>query len=1333
MSETKSLTDPPKNLKEAIDWLALVGGGYGGSAFGGLGKHTELEKALKQLEGFTTATDKVSGLSHFSGLILNLGHGLGRGFLGYDSNVSFGSGGIVKKDGAYQSTYKDADWEHNDDTNYAKIFLFLAPLVYYFVSFFYWMCKKHWHRQQLQYRSTLGLYYLFNAMGFPTTQLDEKKNGSEIAKHLEGHDCFDELSAAYETDGKTSYDAFLSTLETNGPTKKLDYPLTNCMRFSYAYLQSKQKGKDITDAIDAVKGELVRLSKRDNSSNTNDFSKLTRYISTLLSKIKSFDPNIVSSEPGSASTRHPGSSEPGSDGPQKAGSSGTGSTPHTSASSSSGPAVGGFLGVGALGAGVAYGLNLGKANGPLERLRDAVLGFWLGALSQVSRLLNGKKTEKDDVDKVVSKIMGAFGKGKEGVNGLAESVDSLSSAVQGSGVQGVTEILEALKEGISDLKTHLSSSELKTLAGAVVTYLTKVLTKVESDADTASSKVQQLKSDLPAVVKQLKSQTNKPIDLGESGIKTELDAVNGNSSGSNTQLGDLIKKDQIGDTKAKKIVNAVWCATSYFVDVLKTRYTSSYPSSATWQSVGGNQATCAKIFLACLPVIFNGLNYLYWKFSGRGGGWNAMTLGSPEPKAFMGIMTDKSRLFNGNTSATEIVSTAFQNFKEFTNAVRESATSYADFLKKFRGNCFTNWKGSSDANENFLSGLYLCSTSYFRHQHQKKAATARPPSSIREMLYWLMGLTATPQFGDLLGHIHNVVGSDLKVAVSGSSKTGETLSPDQVTYILSTCYSSPSVLNIIQGSLAFNTLQDEPWLHALYSNDAFSFMYPSPGAALFYALSDYTYALQFQLSFLYKQCQDMYINTCGWQFCTFGKDINKSPTKQIVSSHICSVGCTTGGHSSGDHATGPCEHKDCGQASGKPSPLQAFLTDKLKGFSRSHPSDPSSHLASCSGSTCHVPMGFESHLRPDKGPQGGHISLTLKPFCGSHNTPLRQLCGTLMCLSKRTPRSLGDLFGFYWQVTGQLFNDVKTKNGDPSNDLSNAFTKLLLKLTAVKSGLLYESLSTTVESIGSHFFGLSWHCHRKHSWQTVKRSNATGYCDDHSNSNKACDLMSLYDSEFKDKTCGKYLEPIGISSGATFADKYAFNYFSWATYLTDELYDSLQEFLESFNGLKCTGCKNNCSSHSSGSHGTKSSWHCRSVVECSDVLPHLYSNGFHFHNAFWLRGRYYKNSKWEENANKRTCANFHTQLQSVISGEPLSNLLTSIDEFLYLFRYYFLGNLSTFWTIYIGLILYAFFFMLDTLHLRSHLKLTSSHTVPPLALLSSGQPPAITKLAYIGQ
>ncbi|GIX63100.1 variant erythrocyte surface antigen-1 family protein [Babesia caballi] len=1269
-------------------------------------------------------------------------------------------------------------------------------------------------------------------MGYTPYYLRNIK-GSEIAGRLEGNDGSDELSKPYGPDSTSAssrtYEEFLNTIEPKSQAIDCDRPLIGCFKPASSYLQSKQNASDITDAIDAIKEELKELSNRRDISTNRDLSALKDKMETLLGKIQGFDPTT-------------GSSGPGSDALQRAGSSGTGNV-SSSQSSSAGPAVGGLLGVGTLGAGAAYGLNLvtqvslypplstslmecpsnlkeaidwilrvtgkdggggdgtaalaeavkkllesvkesnpgfnkqefenvmnaldgtsgsgglitklaeglqqfigyekgknngfirlsgvGRANDPLERLRDAVLGFWLGALMQVSGLLRSKQAHKAKVDEVIGKIYKGFGKGSSGVNGIVGEVEKVSSTVQGNGVQGVNEILEALKADINELKGNagIESESLEKLGDKVEKYLGKVLGKVKNEAGNANSQVTSLKTKLPAVVTKLKSQQkDTPIDLGGSGIGNQLDAIDG-SNGAIKNLGNKLPSL---NGKAKNVVNSFYFACAYFSDVLKTGYTSSYPSTATWN--GHNVGKCAKIFLACLPLIFNGLSYLYWKFSDEHG-WKNSMLGNPEPKAFMNVMTDKSRMFNGNKSGADILSQAFGKFKEFNTAANTSPTSYAEFLKQFRGNCLTTWQNSkSSADNHFLSGLYLSSTSYFRHQHQKKAATARPPSSIREMLYWLMGLTATPQFGDLLGHIHGVVGSGLNVAVSGSSKKDETISADQVTsYILATCYTSPSVLDIIQGSVPPNESKNEPWLHDLYSNSAFPFKYPSSGSALFYALADYTYALQFQLSFLHKQCQDMYINTCGWQFCTFGRDVNERSKNAVVTSHICSVGCTTGGqHRGGNHASGYCEHNGCGSGS-KPSPLQAFLTDRLKGFSRSHPSGHSAHLATCSGFLCRMPMGFESHLRDGKSFHGGHISLTLKPFCGSSNTPLRQLCGALTCLSKRAPRSLGDLFGFYWQVTEQLFSSVKKEDRDPTSSLTGAISTLFQKLTTIEYNLLYNTLSDNVKSIGSHFFGLSWHRHRKHSWKTVTRSSGGSYCTDHSNSKKACDLMSLYDAECTENsaTCGKYLEPLGISSGATFANDFAFTYLSWAVYLTDDLYELLQEFLEKLNIHACKGCTG-CSNGHSGSTCS-----CKSVVDCADVLPHLYAHGFNFKDAFSLKGMEWagssKNKYTQTSKTKRHCSEFANQLQSVIAGNPLSNLLTSIDEFLFLFRYYFLSNLSGFWTIYMGLILYTFFFLLDTLHLRSHLKLTTSHTFPPLALLTSGTPLPMTKLTYITQ
>ncbi|GIX62549.1 variant erythrocyte surface antigen-1 family protein [Babesia caballi] len=980
---------------------------------------------------------------------------------------------------------------------------------------------------------------------------------------------------------------------------------------------------------------------------------------------------------------------------------------------------------------------------PVERLRDAVLMFigpFLGVLRYTHPDLKTQAKYTTPIGNAVEACKNGVGRGQGGFQKALGTVETALAEVS-SGLSGDIKVLDEVKK-VSAIKTK---DDVGQLANGFKTYLKAVLDKVEAGLQTVSQtqakqKVTALKTKLETLVDNVgKQKDTYPINVGQGsvgsqqGLKNDIDGIYKAGSGALTTLRNAFPNFK--EHKAAYALSAAaYNGVNLFVTVLQTDYISYY-KDATWENDSDKTQKCAKIFLACLPLIFNGLSYFYWKCSNRGG-WKDMTLGSPDPKAFMGLTSIGANRVKSGLTGSDVVSKAFQNFSEFKTAANGSSTSYADFLKKFRETGQQTWKGSSSAatDDTFLSGLYLCSTSYFRHQHQKKAAQARPPSSIREMLYWLMGLTATPQFGDLLGHIDNVIGPDFKVGVSGSTKQNETLSADQVTsYILSTCYTAPSVLDIIQGSLEFNASKGEPWLHDLYSNSAFPFRYPFSGAALFYALSDYTYALQFQLSFLHKQCQDMYTNTCGWQFCTFGKDINKSLTDTIVESHICSVGCTTGDkHSRGDHGQGYCQHTDCGKNSSA-SPLQAFLTDKLKGFSRGHPSDPSSHLATCSGSLCHVPMGFANNLRPGSV-QGGNISLALKPFCGSHNTPLRQLCGTLTCLSKRAPRSLGDLFGFYWQVTGQLFNKAKDVDHDPSNNLSSAIKTLLSKLTTVKSGLLYKSITANVESIGRQFFGLSWHCHRKQDWKTVKRTGG-GYCNDHKGSNKACDLMSLYDSECtgNNATCGKYLEALGISYGATFADKYASTYLTWALYLTDDIYESLQEFLDTFNGHSCKGCK---SSSTSSSHTSASQCQCPSVVDCGDVLPHLYSNGFNFKDAFSLKGMQYTNQKvnyTQTAASKRQCSAFANQLQAVISGNPLSSLLTSIDYFLFLFRFYFFYNQSAFWTIYVCLILYTFFFLLDTLRVRSHLKITASHTFPPLSLLTSGNPLPVTKLTYITQ
>ncbi|GIX65070.1 variant erythrocyte surface antigen-1 family protein [Babesia caballi] len=988
--------------------------------------------------------------------------------------------------------------------------------------------------------------------------------------------------------------------------------------------------------------------------------------------------------------------------------------------------------------------GIGMSNDPLERIKDGILVFVYGMVK--------------NLEKYVQNAQAAMKTLTDNKANFANAVQNELNLSQTSGSE-FKDVLEAVKK-VNDFN---GKTDFSALTNTFKTYLGNVLKQVMEDknvkqaqmstANDVQKLVMELKNNFEKVVVQLTRHNPKqPIDFGQGDLKKHIDKIYNGSDGIFKRIREGLPKFESRQPKAKALVNAAYHAASYSLNLLQRGY-KSYYQGAEWSpsDSNGEHKKCAKIFLACLPLIFGNLGRLYWKCrqDKAHGGWKDMQLdgkgkGTDEGKDlknFMDLMSLSTNWLNGGKKGGDVERVMTSAFAEFS-AAASSGQFYTDFLNKFRDNCITTWQSSSNVNDNFLSGLYLCSTSYLRHQHQKKAATARPPSSIREMLYWLMGLTATPQFGDLLGHIHNVVGTNFHVAVSGSSKTGETLSVDQVTsYILSTCYTSPSVLDIIQGSLEFNASKGEPWLHDLYSNTEFPFKYPSSGSALLYALSDYTYALQFQLSFLYKQCQDMYINTCGWQFCTFGRDVNSTLNDKVVKSHICSVGCSKHGNSDNYkvHSNGDCKHEGCGQTD-KPSPLQAFLTDNLKGFSRGHPSDPSSHLSDCSGgSTCHVPMGFANHLRPGNSLQGGHISLTLKSFCGSSNTPLCQLGETLTCLSKHTPRTLGDLFGFIWHLNDQLFKNTKPSIEQFAAKLYKPFESsggvhnipqfllgILKTLSNSQSGsptatVLSRSLETMASAIPFLYqlFTVSKLEFLPDAMFAIKNiahtSKQPAYSGQHN------DLYGLYDQICNSQTCGKYLFPLTHSEGATYASNFASTYLSWVLYLCDNLQTEFQQMLYDLNTVTCT-------SNSEG-HKPSGSCDCRSVVQCGGVLPLLYQNGFRFYDAFRL-----KNGTDKQGNNKRTCQHFTQQLEKVLSAEaPLEKLTTTIDSFLYAIRWEFFSKLSGFWTIYTCLILYTFFFLLDTLHLRSHLKLTASQTIPPLALLTSGNPLPITKLTYIGK
>ncbi|GIX61123.1 extracellular matrix-binding ebh [Babesia caballi] len=706
-----------------------------------------------------------------------------------------------------------------------------------------------------------------------------------------------------------------------------------------------------------------------------------------------------------------------------------------------------------------------------------------------------------------------------------------------------------------------------------------------------------------------------------------------------------------------------------------------------------------------------------------------------------------------------------------------------------------------------LSALYYVSYLYFKGKQSALSADSnfkpRPPSTIREMLYFLAALPFSPSYDRLNSHIssnfrtlvpnRNPGVKDFRedfelmipVADSASYNTNNTISAAEIKdYLITTCLYCPSILGTIQGNAGSGN-SNEPWLHELYSN-GLALTYPS-GSMLFQKLSAYSYALQFQLYFLYMQCSNGNVDS-GWSRCRYGSNVPAHDKSHICPAPCKSISDLNCRHDGSNANTPKCQHfQQCGKQNDVGSPLQAFLTDKLKGFSRGHPSGHSYHLAACSGTMCHVPMGFKNHIRP-KSRMGNYVYSALHTFCSVTDTPLRQLSEKLGCLTKRTPRTLGDVFGFIWQLNGQLFREKRPKVTDMMAKFDSAFElgstlttefqknrhsaigklwKKIAELSSQKS----QPTTTTVLSKSLEYmapiipflyqffmmeesqflpgalFDLVQHCHKWDSDQYKHESvDHTSSIPGHKCSEHAADLWCLYHpispapggsntdpyKTCRAKNCGGYLEPLTLTDGTAFSPSAAPAYLSWMAYLTDDLYERLDDILEAFKNINCNDCNSKfvCTKGNDG----KSVCSCPCVVSCSGVLPLLYRHGCQFNDAFLLNGWKwdYGAGKWAKDApSVRSCEKFERVLSNVLSpNAPLAKLLESIDNFLYLFRFYFFYNLSSFWLCSFLILLYFIFYGIDVLHLQSHAHFPSSHGIPSIGLLTTGKAPALTKLTY---
>ncbi|GIX61278.1 variant erythrocyte surface antigen-1 family protein [Babesia caballi] len=178
MSAGKSLTEPPQNLKEAVDWVLCMSGNDGE------GDYNKGQEAIKKLA--TQVKTLLSGVS-----VPGVTVGLEQLFQG-DTIGSFGSNASIASlasglnalidqtngmGNRYAYTYKKDDSSQTvNDEKSAKMFLGMIPLLFFGLGFLFYMCRRDGGKWSVTKLSAGPFRVFLDAVGFNIDQLNGGKN-----------------------------------------------------------------------------------------------------------------------------------------------------------------------------------------------------------------------------------------------------------------------------------------------------------------------------------------------------------------------------------------------------------------------------------------------------------------------------------------------------------------------------------------------------------------------------------------------------------------------------------------------------------------------------------------------------------------------------------------------------------------------------------------------------------------------------------------------------------------------------------------------------------------------------------------------------------------------------------------------------------------------------------------------------------------------------------------------------------------------------------------------------------------------------------------------------
>ncbi|GBE59429.1 Spectrin repeat superfamily Extracellular matrix-binding protein, putative [Babesia ovata] len=854
-------------------------------------------------------------------------------------------------------------------------------------------------------------------------------------------------------------------------------------------------------------------------------------------------------------------------------------------------------------------------------------------------------------------------------SGLKELLDSLLQYIE-SQARTLTE-----RKGTEENPQSKAVNTIKAKAGVLLNYLKYV-------PPNGGNKLYTFDHNSVELLEQLKKSVTNLTSPNFHGFHNPLllDALRRGMDKFAEQLGHAYVNKYSGQKRADD-----WVETKQSADK-KTTETQLTPE-------GRN---CAKVCLTILEILNSELKGLRRRWNGLG-------------KAFQPLGYDVA------TSPTS------QDGELRNNADRKGQYIYANLLVNEHNasqasNKFQLVSDNDDNKDNkekhsVTRKLHTHLGTYYYVSHHYIPPKPRAPGSVKEMLQWLLGLYFNPMRDLLYTYMKELFEkpkgqeakpykdiSDTDLILDATTKITPTTLKDTLRDV---CLYSEDVLVAFQGH------GHEGGIYAcdFYTNTN-NLLYPNSPDACLDMLVDILFRVFHQVRFVYKQCNNG-PKSGGWEDCHYGRHVGGSHW-QCNDKQCPKQDCEQKHNQMAD------QHTNCGVK----SPLQSFLEDGLPGFLPHTFKTPGCKLTCSltkhSGIPCITPMGFaDIGVAASHTKNGKHLRVELYKLCGDASKPLSKMCSMLNCLLRRTPQTLGDMFGFYYNFIYE-WNDNKDK--ERSRHKKTAFE------TAVQNANFKDS-GTTLE-ITSMFSSSS---HSNHTSNNIPKGDLFSLVQ----CNKGKHIPAL--------PCGAYMQSSNVEIFGTFSEKRAGNYLSWVTYITESFLWLLYDLYESCKkcdkpGTRCCdrSCDEKCNVKYTDANGNSAipstderhTTDCSSIVMCPTMHPNLYKYGLSFASPYDLSGV-------ADIRTRRTCKDLCRALEKV-TGENcvLVQILNKIDDFLKEIRWPFMLLLLTLWSLSLLYLLHIAVVRLDVLRIRSHLRSPSSHRIASQSLLAAARVKALANVKY---